>query len=481
MALSREMRQMMSKWESNNGWPKRLEWVEIEGIRGWEGQRVDFPAPIVAVVGENGSGKSTLLQAAVSAYSQPHGRKETYASDFFPDTPFEKISGAVLRFSVREGNHSTVKTVTKPTNRWRGYSSRPKRPVEYLDLRRIQPVGARAGYGKLLKHNVNEGTHSPFDDSLLSRFSTVMGKSYDAAGISLTDADERKSVPVLEVLDARYSGFHQGAGEIAAAELLATDYPRYGLVVIDEIETSLHARAQRRLVRDLATVARTQEIQFIVSTHSSFVLNELPARARAYIINNPSGRRIVTGVSAEFAMTNMDEEGHPECDIYVEDDRSAVMLNEIIVSVEPDLSARVMFVPFGSASVGNSLGIMKSEQRFPKRTLVFLDGDQSDSEGCLRIPGEDAPERVVIGLLRDRQWSGIAERVGRGFSDTSDALNRSMSHVNHHEWPRRAADRLRIGSDHLWQALCAEYALQVREVDEVMSVVQEIKDEIDRI
>ena len=234
-------------------------------------------------------------------------------------------------------------------------------------------------------------------------------------------------------------------------------------------------------MRDLATVARTQEIQFIVSTHSSFVLNELPERARAYIINNPSGRRIVTGVSAEFAMTNMDEEGHPECDIYVEDDSSAVMLNEIIVSVEPDLSARVMFVPFGSASVGNSLGKTKSEQRFPKRTLVFLDGDQSDSEGCLRIPGEDAPERVVIGRLRDRQWSGIAERVGRGFSDTSDALNRSMSHVDHHEWPREAADGLRIGSDHLWQALCAEYALQVREVNEVKRVVQEIKDEIDRI
>ena len=75
MALSRQVRRMLNKWDSNSGWPKRLEWVEIEGIRGWHGQRVDFPAPIVAVVGENGSGKSTLLQAAASAYSQPEGRK----------------------------------------------------------------------------------------------------------------------------------------------------------------------------------------------------------------------------------------------------------------------------------------------------------------------------------------------------------------------------------------------------------------------
>ena len=366
MVLSREMRLMLNKWNSNSGWPKRLEWVEIEGIRGWEGQRVDFSAPIVAIVGENGSGKSTLLQAAASAYSQPEGRRKIYASEYFPDTPFEKISGAALRYSVREGDHSIVRSLTKRTNRWRGYNSRPTRAVEYLDLRRFQPVGARAGYGKLLKNNVNEGSHEAFNAALLKRFSDVMGKQYDAAGISLTDVDAKKSVPVLKLSDARYSGFHQGAGEMSAAELLATEYPKYGLVVIDEIETSLHPRAQRRLMRDLAAVARRQEIQILVSTHSPFIINELPERARVYIINNPSGRRIVTGVSPEFAMTKMDEEEHPECDIYVEDDRSEKLLNEILICSEEDVGTRVAFIPFGAASVGRALGTMKSEDRFPR-------------------------------------------------------------------------------------------------------------------
>jgi hypothetical protein len=43
---------------------------------------------------------------------------------------------------------------------------------------------------------------------------------------------------------ARYSGFHQGAGEITATELIAIDYPKYGLILI-EIETSLHPRAKK--------------------------------------------------------------------------------------------------------------------------------------------------------------------------------------------------------------------------------------------
>ncbi|WP_369121122.1 AAA family ATPase, partial [Sphingobium baderi] len=40
------------------------------------------------------------------------------------------------------------------------------------------------------------------------------------------------------------------------------------MVLIDEIESSLHPRAQRRLMRDLAEAARLQECQIIISTHS---------------------------------------------------------------------------------------------------------------------------------------------------------------------------------------------------------------------
>jgi len=68
MALSAEMRRLQNKWLTASGWPKRLEWLEIGGVRGWTGQRIDFQFPIVALVGENGSGKSTVLQAAAAVY-----------------------------------------------------------------------------------------------------------------------------------------------------------------------------------------------------------------------------------------------------------------------------------------------------------------------------------------------------------------------------------------------------------------------------
>lgn len=474
MALSAEVRRLANKWATGAGWPKRLEWLEIAGVRGWTGQRVDFQFPIIAIVGENGSGKSTVLQAAAAAYRSDD--RERYASDFWPDTPYERISGATLRFSYRQGQDSQTKMVRKPSNRWRGNPERPERRVAYVDLRRIQPVSARVGYTRILKSGVVEGVFSEFDEERLQRLTQIVGKRYSSAGISVTNAGTDKPIPVLELSGLRYSGFHQGAGEIAAAELLAVDYPRYGLVLIDEIETSLHPRAQRRLIRDLAKIARDRDLQIILTTHSPYVLDELPPEARIYLMDGADGKTVVTGVSPEFAMTRMDEEQHPECDLYVEDTRAATLVAEILVKADRDLLVRSKLIPFGAASVGIALGQMVANNRFPRASLVFLDGDQSASPGCIILPGEDAPERVVFEGLDESGWPDVAPRIGRGAGETIDALKRSMLLQNHHDWVRQASDELVLGSEILWQALASAWVSNCASDDQVQAVSQAVSD-----
>ena len=479
MALSKEMRRLKSKWETGTGWPKRLEWLEIKGIRGWDGQKVEFGFPIVAIVGENGVGKSTVLQAAASVYRASTKKYDRFASDFFPDTPFERITNASLRFSYREGTNSQTRMVLKPTDRWRRNPERPERRVEYVDLSRIQPVGARVGYSKLLKANVTEGEHAPFEVARLGRFSQIMGKPYSKAGFSKTSVDTEKIIPVVENGNSRYSGFHSGAGEIAAAELLAVDYPKYGLILIDEIETSLHPRAQRRLVRDLARVARENELQIAITTHSPYILEELPPEARIYIMDGDAGKTIVTGVSPEFAMTRMDEEQYPECDVYVEDNRAAAMLTELVTSRDRELLTRLKVVPYGTASVGMALGLMNAQSRWDRPTVVFLDGDQTAAPGCDVLPGGDAPERVVFSALQLANWKDVPIRINRGASETIDSLNRAMNQTDHKEWVRSAADELVLGADILWQAMCASFAQHCTTDDDRDAVVLPIKDSMD--
>lgn len=69
MAESKEMRRLTAKWASGVGWPKRLEWIQVDGLRGWKNEKFTLNYPIMAVVGENGSGKSTLLQCCAAVYS----------------------------------------------------------------------------------------------------------------------------------------------------------------------------------------------------------------------------------------------------------------------------------------------------------------------------------------------------------------------------------------------------------------------------
>lgn len=483
MPNSNEMRRLSAKWQQGIGWPQRLDWLSIKGIRGWTGQRFDLKYPIMAVVGENGAGKSTVLQCAASIYrSDPPLRKERYASDFFPDTTWDTVRDAEIAYSLRQGTDSTADSVRKPTNRWRGNPERKTRHVEYIDLSRIQPVSARVGYVRLANPMLREVAASKFDEPRLNRYNAIMGRRYDLAKMATTDADKVRQVPVISQQGAIYSGFHQGAGETTIAELLGVDIPRYSLVLIDEIESSLHPRVQRRLIRDLADLCREREVQVILTTHSPYVLEELPADARAYIIQGTTGdREIVYGVSPQFAMSKMDDAPHYECDVYVEDEHARTMLIEALVKYGGTTVTRCQIIPYGSSSVGQILGQMIVSKRFPRPSCVFLDGDSSEAVGCLLLPGLDAPERVVFAALLGRNWAGLNARVGRPHSQVADACAAVMNSSDHHGWVDDAANRLILGGDTLWQAMCAEWAEDCLSESDGKVLAQAVADAIEGI
>jgi predicted ATPase len=479
MATSTEIRRLTKRWESNQGWPKRLESLKLSGLRGWTGQRFDLRYPIMAIVGENGVGKSTVLQSAASVYQSAEGRKaEFLPSDFFPDTAWEKIHDATIEYTYRQGEQTLSGTLRKPTDRWRGYDERPIRPVKVIDLSRIQPVLARTGYQRLAKGQAKEASSTAFETARLQRLSEIMGRHYDLARMAATNLDVARFVPVLRQSGNEYSGFHQGAGETTVTELLQTDLPKYGLILIDEIESSLHPRAQRRLMRDLADRCRELDLQVVLTTHSPYVLDELPYQARAHIVQTETSRTLVYGVSPEFAMSKMDDVPQYEVDLYVEDARAQRMLSEIIAAHAPDILTRCRTIPYGAGSVGIALGSMAYQQRFPRPSFVYLDGDQPATQGCINLPGEDAPERVVFEALRKNNWLSTAARTGRAHSDVADACIQAITLSDHHDWVRHAATQLVVGGDVLWQALCAEWAAKILSKDEAKPMVQPILDRL---
>lgn len=475
MQISNEIRRLHKKWSAGSGWPRRLEWIEVEGLRGWSGQRVNFPYPIIAIVGENGSGKSTLLQAAASVYRSQDAKRTWFPSEFFPKTTWDDVREVTIRYGYQQGTVHLTGSIRKPSTRWLGNTERPERSVEYIDLSRLQPVGTRVGYARIPKSKHREASSIAFNDVQVSRFSSVMGRTYDSVRMAFTDIDITREVPVITKAGSRYSGFHQGSGEITVAELMRAELPKYGLVLIDEVESSLHPRAQRRLIRDLAERCRDGEFQVILTTHSPYILEELPLEARMHILESGAAKVVVPGVSPQFAMTKMDDEQHPECDLYVEDPAAKVLLGEILAAYGKDIYPRCVIVPFGATSVGQALGQMVAQQRFPRPTCVFLDGDSADAIGCVVLPGGDAPEQVVFNGLRVKGWAGISERIGRESSTVHDACNRSMTVSDHHNWITLAATELKCGGEPLWQAMCAEWVKQILSEEDAKKVVYPIE------
>lgn len=474
MIQSKAVRLLFTKWASGVGWPKRLEWVEIEGLRGWSGHRVEFKSPIVAICGENGSGKSTVLQAAALSYFQHGDQTDWFPSDFFPLTAWDKIEAAKIRYSVRQGTETIGGEIRKLPDRWVGTNDRPERTVKYIDMARLQPLTARTGYFRIAKPQVNELSSKPFNDEAVLRISEIMGRKYDAGKMALTDADSKRAVSVLSHDGKSFSGFHQGAGELTVSELLQVVPAKNSLILIDEIETSLHPRAQRRLMRDLANLCREYETQIVLTTHSPYVLEELPPEARCYILTTGGNRTIISGVSPEFAMTKMDDEAYPECDLYVEDERAKILLREILMAHAPDAVSRVQIIPFGASNVGQSLGQMVKQNRFVHPTLVFLDGDQPSADGTITLPGGDAPERVVFEALRSQKWELLPMRTGRDFPAIEDACAKAMTMNDHHEWVMFTAKTLALGGDVLWQIFCAAWAAGCLSKTEAAKIVDPV-------
>ena len=484
MALSKEIRRLQQSWQNETAWPKRLDWVEIDNVRGWVGQRIRFPFPIVAIAGENGSGKSTIIQACAAAYQKYQSRGSVkqkgtrYASDFFPSTYWDRIENASIRYGYTEGGSSKEGSLRKHTERWQGNVERPIRPVQFLDLSRILPLGGRVGYTRLARSSHTESSAETFDEHRLARLSNILGHKYDQAKIAIADTDLDRPIPVLSRMQSEYSGYHQGQGETTIAELVQADLPKYCLVLIDEIESSLHPRAQRRLIRDLATMSREQQLQIILTTHSPYVLEELPKEARLQIFEQNGGRQAMIGVSPEFALSRMDEVHHPECELYVEDEVAKTLLMEMLSQRDPDLGSRMLISTYGAASVGYQLGQMVNGKRFPRPVGVFLDGDCSSAEGCCLLPGADAPERMVFEELSERNWSDLWTRLLRDTSLVSNSCNASLSLSDHHDWIREAAKKLMIGGSILWHTMCAEWVNKCLQESEFSRVKEYIEDQI---
>lgn len=218
-------------------------------------------------------------------------------------------------------------------------------------------------------------------------FSYVLGRNYASARFAKTDVSPR-AVGIIKREFGEFSQYHQGAGEDATLDLfqIFENLPDHSLLIIDEVEASLHPKAQRRLIDFLLKLCRKKSCQIVVSTHSPYILEQLPPQARVLLVPGTKEINVLYGASVEFAMSRMDDPVHPEMTIFVEDKEAEILLREILVSddTKEDIISRINICSVGLANVVQIMGQLGADKKLPYgKSLAVLDGDQEISKGCI--------------------------------------------------------------------------------------------------
>jgi predicted ATPase len=464
----KEINKLRDQFQSGQ-FPKFLNHVTINGIRSWNGQQIDFKFPIVAIAGENGTGKSTILKSVACAWEGSKKNTKYYPTDFFIETPWESITNANIDFNLKEGNNIVEFSFRKKSSRWRSNKPRPKNEVYILEVSRTLPLDATAGYARVAKLAVSEISRDQITDEYRGRLSHILGKDYTSASFAKTDFDNKKEVGLLGNANKEISQYHQGAGEDATLDLMRVlqEVPNYSLLIIDEVEASLHPKSQRRLIRFLLWFCRQKKCQIVLSTHSPYIFQELPIEARIMLLSGNSGTNIVTGVSPEFAMSKLDDMDYPEMNIYVEDTEAEIWLREIIVRKEnrDDLITRTKIAP-------------GYESKLPTKTLAFVDGDKDIVNGCFKLPGDEAPEVTVFEQLKQKNWANLPERFGIGSGTLFQVLESAMLDPDHHKWPILVGDRTRKSGRSVWEILTSEWCRTCLTEENLDYIVEKIDDKL---
>lgn len=470
-------------------WKKFIKSIKIANIHGWDGQEILFNYPVCAVVGENGIGKSTFLKAAACAYDNM-GMPSFYPSKMFVKTQWDQrsINGAFIEYVIQEGA-KTRTTHWKKTNDW-GYTpkkNKPKRQVYFLDVSRTLPLDATAGYAKIAKQGTNENQENiVLNAESIQGLSYVLGRAYEAARFASTDIDPCKEIGILTNTFGEVSQFHQGAGEDATLDLfkLLQTIPDQALLIIDEVEASLHPAAQRRLIQYLLKLARTKKLQIILSTHSTHVLDEIPPEGRIMLMQLQNQKDILYGISTKFALSCIDDKLHPELYIFVEDEEAETIVNEIIKISDNSgqVLKRVAVKPIGSYSVVAIFAGLIEDNKLPYKGFTIVDGDKASEckNGCIALPGTEVPEKQIIKDLKAKNWNNLENRFGIGSGTLYKILEDAMLVPDHHDWTTYIGDHIKQSKSYVWSVLVEEWCKQCLGEEERLRIYNVITEKLNR-
>ena len=213
-----------------------------------------------------------------------------------------------------------------------------------------------------------------------------------------------------------YSDAFAGSGESSAALLVHNilQAPEKSLILLDEPETSLHPRAQQRMLEFIAHQAVRKSLQIVIATHSIYLAKDLPQNAiRVLVVEQDGPVTVRTDLSADEALHEIGTLPAGKT-ILVEDERA----KHIVVSALGLASSyalkefQVLVRKGGTSQIYLDIQAYANSPR--KDVFVIFDGDHRPEE---HIPEDGALPQGKNDLDR------LIQKITRGNNKNGPKLN----------------------------------------------------------
>ena len=223
---------------------------------------------VTGIFGVNGCGKSSILHAIACFYrSLNNGSETNYFTRFFKRVGTEAWTDS--RMTVKFTINGTAKTMIyrKGDDRWIPRAeSKPQRDTYFVGINSCVPAVEKEPLTRTSFHMTNRGAIAHHAE-VVDAFSNIMCRVYSAA-----EREEflKKRYARVRLSDATtYTSLSMGTGEQRLLQIIELLYnvPEYSLILIDELDLTLHTMALNRLVDLIVRISNEKHLQVIFTSH----------------------------------------------------------------------------------------------------------------------------------------------------------------------------------------------------------------------
>ena len=406
--------------------------LEIHNFRHILGQTIEIGSVLTAIAGQNGTGKSTLIgwlaQASDSKLKNrtlldtPFKSKYSEVFRFCPDKDYKKSYNVSIHFTdnlIEESKKMTTR-LSEIENRYRvdfdGRGNALDFPVIYLGLKRLIPLATEKSYTlQDLELSGSEKIHF----AKLSKEILYLTRDVIEAEFVKSPNKQMFAMKTDEYSHLGNSAGQDNLGQIISSILsfgklkndLGANY-KGGLLLIDEIDATLYAGSQIKLVEKLYALAKSLNVQVVFTTHSIEILEYLSKKVgeetkinllkwnNKNVINevNPNIELLKNIIRVQTGAPKAKEKIQFIC----EDDVAEYWAKNLINGTE--LKGIVEFIkgPFGE---GILVQMANTKHPLFKTTNFLLDGDckakykHKMPPRTIFLPGKDKPEKEIFDFI----------------------------------------------------------------------------------